>query len=511
MTANPGSYVALFVSGTNYKGYMRIKSGRMWVWNRNGNPPNKTDLFASKLDTKNNSDYTQISAESIGTGNGVAKTFAATLAFKAAGTKRVCFEVTATDATETFVDNGDGTLTGSAGGTGTINYMTGALSITFNTAPLNMQDITATYRWADDTSGGIADFAFSSTRVAKEGFILKQALGAEMQNLLSFNSVEYAMHKKTTYAVTVSADDLSITNTIFRNRVGIPNRKAAVETGDGVYYIDDTDENDPHFRLLTLEYGTTQVVPKSMSKQFKISEIKVGLDLTNYRFDRAASIEFGDFILYACRTKDSAANNRVFVYNKTNRAHDIMDYYVSFFAIYEGSLIAGDSVTDNVYVLFSGVDDNQSSIANFFESSSDNLNYSGMKRTVELVVEGDIGPDQAIKVSMAADNGNFVEVRSPSDVAADLHAIEGSGGYVDKGQRVSVGAYTLGRGEVAGGGSGIEAYHYRRTFRIALDKFEFVKFRVEAMRLGYASLSEFTFHDVRLKWKKTPTKYNMNR
>ena len=38
---------------------------------------------------------------------------------------------------EVFTDNGDGTMTSSAGGTGTINYTTGAISVTFNTAPVD--------------------------------------------------------------------------------------------------------------------------------------------------------------------------------------------------------------------------------------------------------------------------------------------------------------------------------------------------------------------------------------
>lgn len=43
--------------------------------------------------------------------------------------------VVVTDGVETFTDNSDGTLTGSAGGTGTVNYWTGAISVTFFAAP----------------------------------------------------------------------------------------------------------------------------------------------------------------------------------------------------------------------------------------------------------------------------------------------------------------------------------------------------------------------------------------
>lgn len=499
MTANPGSYTAMYVAGTNYKGKMRIKNGRAYVWNRFGTTPNRTDLFASQLDVQASSAYTQISAEVIAGASG-------TLAFKAAGARRICFEVvfTLTATGEVFTDNGDGTLTGSLGTTGAvINYTSGVFSGWVGAG-------TCTYRWADDSAvKGIANFAITATRVAGEGFILSQAGGGDFQNLMSLNGVEYCMHTKKTWSVTISVDDLEVTNLIFRDKVGIPNHRAAVESADGVYYIDDTDENNPHFRLLTLDTGSDQILPRSVSKQFKLNDIKVGVDLSDYRFDKGACIEFGDFVLFACRTKDSATNNRVFVYNKTNKASDVVDYFVSCFAIYEGQLIAGDAVTDNVYILFSGTDDNQSYIGNYWESSLDNLGFGGLKKCIEVSVEGEIGPEQNIKVSISTDRGNFVEVLSPQD--SGVHAIEGSGTYIDRSQSVNVGAYTLGRGEIGGGGSGLTAYHYRRAFRISLDKFEYIKFRVEALSLGYFSLSEFTFRDVRIKSQKIPRKYLLSR
>lgn len=510
MTANPGSYTEMYVLGTNYKGYMRIKNNRMYVWKRFGNPGNTTDLFASHLDVRADSDYTQIVAEVIAGASG-------TLAFKAAGPRRICFQVvfTVTASGEVFTDNGDGTLTGSLGTTGaTINYTSGAYT--------GVGAGTCTYRWADDsagaaspptaTSAGIANFLYTvAARVATEGFILTQAGGGDFQNLMSLNGVEYCMHKRTTWAVTIANDDADLTNLIYRSKVGIPNHRAAVESADGVYYIDDTDESDVHFRLLTLDLNSIEVIPKSISKQFKIADIKVGVDLSNYLFDKGAAIEFGDLVLFACRTTDSDTNNRVFVYNKVSKATDVVDYYVSCFAAYNGTLVAGDSVTDNVYTLFSGIDDDDATIANYWEGSLDNLGYNGLKRVVELTVEGEVGPDQAGKLSMSVDRGPFVEVRSPSDVTDNVHAIQGNGDYVDTSQRVSVGALILGNAELGGGSDGIEAYHYRRTFRIALDKFEFVKFRIEATGLGYLSLTELTFADVRIKWGRTVNRYRVGR
>lgn len=49
------------------------------------------------------------------------------------------------DTVEVFSDNGSGVLTGNLGGTGTVNYTTGAVAVTFNTAPTNGQVIQASF------------------------------------------------------------------------------------------------------------------------------------------------------------------------------------------------------------------------------------------------------------------------------------------------------------------------------------------------------------------------------
>ena len=85
--------------------------------------------------------FKNVDTDSIGTGDGSTVTFATTLANIPlfAGT------VVVTDTVETFSDDGLGTLTGDMGGSGTINYKTGVISVTFNTAPTTGQDINAAY------------------------------------------------------------------------------------------------------------------------------------------------------------------------------------------------------------------------------------------------------------------------------------------------------------------------------------------------------------------------------
>lgn len=78
--------------------------------------------------------------ETIATGNGATKIYAATIAHHPIqpGTLVV------TDGVETFADDGLGRLTGSAGGSGTIAYATGLCAVTFNANVVNATLVTAT-------------------------------------------------------------------------------------------------------------------------------------------------------------------------------------------------------------------------------------------------------------------------------------------------------------------------------------------------------------------------------
>jgi len=475
MLANPGSYSDQYADGTNYKGYISIKYNRMTLWGRIKDP---TGVYDSHIDTRS---YTTVTDEAL------ADCASGTLAFKAAGAKRTCFGIVITIAAsgEVFTDDYNGILTGSLGHTGTINYMTGAFTTTGSGAG------TATYQWEDATVNGIADFTYSATRVASEGNILRQDDGGgDMMNDLSYEDVEYCLHKLKTWALYRTIDDTKATNNVFRDKIGIPYWRAAVATGDGIYYVNDVDEENPFIGLMTLAQGSTKVEPISISDQ---------LDLEDYRFDEACMYEWGDYILVACRHKNHTYNDTVFVYSKGLKSWDKLDYIVSNFAIYNGVLVTGDNITNNVYELFSGMDDDSSTIPNYWEGNLTDIGTQALKELKNLIIEGNIGPDQEIDIQMSFDNGAFV----------DIGTIEGDGGYVDRTQKVNVGSLTLGRGEAGGGGgdSSIPAYHYLTEIKVAQDKFEKAKIRFEATKLGYASVSEVRFKDLRIKRNRIPTKY----
>lgn len=90
----------------------------------------------------------QIYSATAFTGNGALVTFTTTLS----QIPILPATLIVTDNTETFADTNTNfnatqpvALTGSAGGTGSINYSTGALSVTFNTAPASGRAITVSY------------------------------------------------------------------------------------------------------------------------------------------------------------------------------------------------------------------------------------------------------------------------------------------------------------------------------------------------------------------------------
>lgn len=496
--ANPGSIIDL--QSADFKGKIKFKKASMYLWDRKDNDggSDKTGLYRSWIDKDELSDYTFVSAEAYGTGDGVTATFAHTLAFKAAGPKRSCMYCSVKSATENFVDQRDGTLLGSNGGTGTINYATGAVSVTYGlTVPPAAQAITADYYWEDSTdgnsgsanSGAIADFTSAIPRVAATGFTVRQDDGGfSMENIFTLGDDEYCMHLNKTYRLAVSSDDVSQDNNIYRDRVGIPYFRAADETGDGIIYIDATDVNEPFARTLQINAVSGLAVPKSFSDQ---------IDFSPYRFDKAVFKEYGKYRLLACRSAGSTINDTLFVFNKLWESWDKLDYRVSCLDVYQGALIAGDSGSNNVFTLFSSISDEESNIPNSWTSGDSLIGSEGTKKANRAVLAGLIGPDQNYDFQLSYDEAPFVTVAN----------ISGAGPYVDKSQRILIGPNTLGMEMIGGGGDGIEAFHYRREFRINTPNFEKVRYRFVANSIGYCSVSELQFKDIRPKGRRVATKY----
>ena len=105
-------------------------------------------------------------------------------------------------------------------------------------------------------------------------------------------------------------------------------------------------------------------------------------------------------------------------------------------------LIAGDSLSNNVFTLFSGFDDDESPIENYWQDGQLNLGTDNLKRTHLMRVTGLIQRDQDIAVYLVLDDGTPVHV----------FTISGDGSYVDQGINTPIGSYTIGSKVIGGGG-----------------------------------------------------------
>lgn len=572
MTANPGN--AIDMGMNNHRGYIQIKQSRMRLWNRkdtNGGS-DLTGLYGSYIDKDELSDYTSVSAESVGTGNGSTTAYSGTLSMQKTlktiasvdtatnfitstahgfdngdpikftttgtlpaglelnrlyfvtnktvdtfnvslkyggvivditdsgtgthtavkGVRRTVMYVTITDSVETFQDSRQGTLIGNRGGTGTINYATGEYSVTFATAPANTQAITASYYWEDSFVEGVCDFSKDTPRTAGQGYVLRQDDAGDMRNIGAIGNDDYCFHTLKTYKVTLATDDTDATNLVYRSKVGISNHRGLYETGEGIYYADDSDISDPFIRLLKLFTGTAEVVPDSISDN---------IDLSSYRFDKVAIRKWGLYIVVACRTTDSTINNRLLLYHTIWKSWDVTDFRASCLEEYGGNLIAGDSGSNNVFTLFNSFANEDSNIDNYWISGDSNLDIEGTKMFTRFVMRGLISADQTIRISFSYDNGPWVE----------MFMIEGNGSYVDQGSTVRIGSQMIGTEEIGGsGGSGdesINASPYAREVIVNTSRFEKYKIKVEALKIGYVSISEYQAKDIRYKGRKLPVQY----
>ena len=479
MLANPGSIKDLYSSAKNFKGYIKSANQSIYCWYRLNN---KNYLYRSYKDLQNTTVYTTVTAEAIGSSGST--TYSGTLA--AISGVKTCFNIVFTDGTQTMTDNKNGGFTGD--GTGTINYATGAYSITFNSVTTG--SVTCTYQHETSTTQGVADFTFTSpTRTAAQGFFLPQPTGGDLLNVMPYQSSMYCLHKRNAWILTLDSDDVTVSNIEWRENIGMENWRAAVSTGDGIYYIDTRDSLKPRFKLLTLQSSgiSTQVVPV---------EFSYNIDLSGYDFSAGVGYQWQDYILFSGRTSGATQNNRIFAYNKVWKSFDVLDYYTTCFAEYDGALWAGDALSNNVTKLFSTTSTNGGLINNYWEGKLTKLEVDELKKFKRLSLRGKIGVSQILKVSLAFDGGNFVEVGR----------ILGTGDYVDRSGDGLVGSSMVGSDEIGGGGSGAIGYNYIREFhselRNILPKFSEVKIRIEALDVGYASVSEINYYDIKTYGQK---------
>ncbi len=480
-TANPGSAVDQLTN--NYRfGVYHIGQNRSFAGQRNGTTSgnnDKTGLYLSYIDKDQLSDFTAVTNEVLGAAGSL--TYSGTLV-ACTGVRTVMY-IEISDGVETFKDDRNGNLVGSAGGTGTINYATGAYSVTF--AAIAAGQVEADYYHETATSTGILDFTGSANGQGKS--FRQDDGGGNIMAIFNINTIEYCLHKLKTWQLTTTLDDTTTTNLPYRN-IGIPYPRAAFQTPEGIIMADLSRPTDPKFRKMQVLQGTNIQTIEPIS-------ISDNLDLSGYSFDKCVAFRWGDYEIFSAQEYVNAVandyNSVMFVHNVVADSWDIVDYYASSLDEYNGTLIAGDSVTNNVYTLFSGFDEDGDIISNYWTSSDLNLGTDNLKNCRRMVIDGLIQQNQTLKVSLAYDGGAFAEV----------FTVEGDAAYVDTGTETAIGSQTIGA-KTIGGGSEVTASPYEVDFPINSDRFVFVRIKIEAMGIGYCSVNSFTFKDIRDKGRR---------
>lgn len=434
MVSNPGDAISMYDSSLNNKSYMRIYDNRALVFNIDA--LDRTSVRMSYIEVRAKADYLQVTGESVANG--------AALAQKASTPKASFFEISGTGGAETFTDDGSGNLVGSAGGTGTINYATGVISFTpIAGAVVNLTAVS--YRYVDETatwtpsggnlSGSLMNFVFTLPRKAGWPNVFQQAHGGDIKAIASVGNHKFVGHQHAIWDLLPSQDDVTGTNTIFRENIGVPTLRGMFSTPEGIYTVDLNDPNNPNFILVTYSERTTDIKPINLSKN---------LDLSNYSFSELCVFPFNDYMCFAVTTSDEPHNNRVFLYHRIYRTWDILDYPISCADIYNNTLVGGDSLSNNVYTFFSGSDFDGDTSNNFWRTGISKLGFitprgkpriiTALKKVKKVFLEGDIGPNQNIYLYASLDRGAFVEIGGYDETVPAVTEVDLADSYSETNQ-----------------------------------------------------------------------------
>ena len=407
---------------------------------------------------------------------------------------------------EVLKDDKNGNLASTQGGTGTINYATGACSATFFNTPTNTASIVCDYFLENANVQGVLDFSTTFTGGARNpgtGDALQQFAGSGQLNVVKpLSNVYFCFHDQNTWQTSIPTDDSSNgrTNLPYRDRMGSPSLDSAYPGSLGIYFVDFHDKTSkPEIRRLEVYSGgasaVNTIVPKLLSQL---------LDLTSNEFDEAVIFEWGRYVLVGCKSIKNGTintfNDVVYLYNIVNGVWDKLNYPISCLENYLGTIIAGDPITKDIYTLFSGFDDNGANITNYWTSKLDNLGWKGQKRVRRMIVDGLIQPMQKIRVSLAFDGGAFVPYA----------VIKGNGSYVNSSLSIAVGTHTIGS-TISGGGDTEFASPFWVEFPLNTPQFQYIRVKFEADFIesptdvvgGYIQINSYCFEDFRIKGNKS--------
>jgi hypothetical protein len=485
--SNPGTYMDMYDEAKNFKGYALIDKGRALMW---GIENQSGILRGSYTDAQStNSNYTSVTGEVLA-GPGFTN-YSGTLAFKGS-TVRNCFSLVVTGTTgagvETFTDQLDGTLEGSLGGTGTINYITGVYNITFNGA-VTFGNVTATYQYENSNESGVTDFTYTVTgRLAGEGYFIPQDEGGgDIKTVMVFQDGYYSFKPNVVYVHYLDDTDTQVTNKVFRSNIGIKSLRGAYSTGQGVVFMDLSNEEKPELTILQLNISGDTTEPFVLFPHFKFS---------NYTYDDCAITTYERYIVLACAVSGKSANDTLLLCNKTSNTVDVINYDSRTLVSNGGELYGGSSLSQTSYNLLTGFDDIGSTIDNYWTSKAETYSSSSLKKFRKLILRGNISRNQSYNVYIEYDGGGF----------SQIGVVEGTGSYVDNSEQTTIGGNII--GTIIGGGDTVLVSPYELSIKITkCPKFRKRTFRFEAIGFGYVDIEYIMDWEVSEYESKLPDRF----
>jgi len=474
ISANPASPIDAFNDAKNFKGYVLVDRGRSLLWNR---AKDKTGLYGSWIDRQNSTVYTSVSEEDTASLSG-------TLAFKAGSSYRNCFavQITITATSEVYTDTYLGTLTGSAGGTGTINYATGAYTLS------NAGVGTANYQWENITVQGILDFSYSATRLAGEGFQFPQDEGGDaiLSVEVGQDGTYYSLKSQSAYSLSLDADDVGATNEVYRKDMGLPNFRASVSTNRGIVFINTANPTSPKLTVLQRNVTSLAVEPVELFPQFDFSEY----DYTDCSFS-----SYDDWVLIFCKTEGATNNDRILLCDTAKKTVDIVAYSGKMAVQANNRLYVADSITQTVYETFSGFDDLGLKIDAYWKSKDIQFTPS-LNKVRRLRFKGHIDPDQKVDIYISLEGSGYTKVGT----------IDGSATYVNFNDILSIGSQMIGE-DVIGGDVVDTKYGYYMEVKIKTAKFRTLSFQLIPTGIGYFDFDLMTFWGILTFENRIPKLY----
>lgn len=382
---------------------------------------------------------------------------------------------------EMFEDDGNGNLKSTLGDTGTINYVNGAFTINTQVPipnGLNIDSIAFT------GIPGVIDF--------QPGFW--QQFGGQLKAVKFFANQLYEFHEINTWLLTLgysSQTSASGTQQMYRQNMGAPFFRSAYEKGDGILFLDNTMQNNPHFRELQISDFNNAVEPDDLSAD---------LDLSQNNFSQCLVGSIGNYDFLSCQSINNAIakgyNDTCYLRNNISGMWDKTDFRVACMDSYNGTILAGDTISQNIFQLFVNVDDDGSPINNQWTGGLMNLNMSGLKRFYYFLIDIYIGISQTFNIYLQFDTGAFVLIGT----------VNGTDSDVDRNDSVVIGQGLSGNNVIGGAGNGqIFGYRCRRQINWVSDLFEYIAPKFQCTKFGALQVNEFGFMSIRQKPQRVLT------